>query len=62
MRKPAAKRLVKQLLELRLTRITPLTEEFFDLMADIVLAHELIDEQQERMERAAKLNEDLQRG
>lgn len=57
MRKPAAKRLVKQLLELRLTRITPLSEEFLDAMADIVLTHEMIDEQQERMERCAQQQE-----
>lgn len=49
MRKPAAVKLVKQLLELRLTRVTPLSDKFFDAMADIVLSHELIDEVHERM-------------
>lgn len=52
MRKPAAKKLVRQLLEMRLTRITALSDDFIDAMADIVLSHEMIDEQAERIEKS----------
>lgn len=53
-RKPAAKKLVRQLLELRLYRTAPLSEEFLDAMADIVMAHVALDEQHARTEELTK--------
>lgn len=49
-RQKAAEKLVRQLLELRLTRLTPLSDEFIATMAKVVVAHVDMDEQHQRAE------------
>lgn len=56
-RQPAAEKLVRQLLELRLYRLAPLSDEFVTAMAKIAIAHVDLDEQHQRSEEIiAKLD------
>lgn len=50
-RQPAAEKLVRQLLELRLTRMNQLSDKFITAMANIVIAHVDLDEQHQRTEK-----------
>jgi hypothetical protein len=50
-RQPAAEKLVRQLLELKLTRINKLSDKFISAMAKIVITHVDIDEQHARAEK-----------
>lgn len=47
-RQPAAEKLVRQLLELRLTRVNALSDQFVSAMAKIVITHVDLDEQHQR--------------
>lgn len=53
-RQPAAEKLVRQLLELRLTRVTALSDEFIATMARMVRAFVDLDEQHQRKEAIMK--------
>lgn len=50
----AAEKLVRQLLELRLTRVNKLTDQFITAMAKIVVTHVDLDEQHQRSEEILK--------
>jgi hypothetical protein len=49
-RQPAAEKLVRQLLELRLTRLTALSDEFIATMGKMVVAFVDMDERRQRTE------------
>jgi hypothetical protein len=49
-RQPAAEKLVRQLLELRLTRLTALSDEFIATMGRMVVAFVDMDERRQRTE------------
>jgi hypothetical protein len=61
-RPPAAEKLVRQLLELPLSRAIPLSDKFIAAMGKIVVAHVDLDEQHQRAEEilAKKSPEDRQ--
>lgn len=53
-RLPAAEKLARQLLEMRPSRLTPLSDEFFLSTAKIIMAHVVLDEQRQRSEQLAE--------
>lgn len=58
-RQPAAEKLVRQLLELRLTRLTALSDEFIATMGKMVVAFVDMDEQRQRSEEIMDETEEL---
>lgn len=50
-REEAAKRLARQLLERRLSRVTPLSEKFVGVMARMIMTYVAMDEQQQNIQK-----------
>lgn len=50
-REEAAKKLARQLLEPRLSRVTPLSEDFIDAVAKMIMVYVDGDEQKQRSEQ-----------
>jgi hypothetical protein len=52
-REEAARKLARRLLEPRITRVTPLTDQFIDAVAKMIMTYVSGDEQKQRMEAGA---------
>lgn len=52
-REEAARKLARQLLERRLSRTNPLTEEFIAVVAQVIMTYVAGDEQKQRTEKGA---------
>lgn len=50
-REEAARKLARQLLEKRISRMTSLSDNFIDVMARVIMTYVEMDEQQQRNER-----------
>lgn len=50
-REQAAKKLARQLLEPRLSRVTPLSEDFIEAVAKMIMVYVAGDEQKQRSEQ-----------
>lgn len=50
-RQAAAEKLARQLLEVRPSRLTPLSDQFFIATAKIIMAHVVLDEERQRREK-----------
>lgn len=53
-REEAARKLARQLLEPRITRVTPLTDQFIDAVARMIMTYVAGDEQKQRAEQLCR--------